>query len=364
MRKIIGTLVILAVLVVIGVFYFNDNNSNVGADKEIIIGAPLSLSGSAANDGENIKKGADLAVEDLAQKGIKVRIIYENDETNPTMTVTSIQKLFATEKTIDALIGPTWGFLVDAGAKLISEHKTVTYSPANTSEIVSARSPYLFFGSLKNAEKDVPTENWLRSQGSKKVAIIVDNTYWGDSHLTAFKTAITKSGAELVMTERLPLGGEKDGMTSAFTKALTAKADTILWTGYENAAAAILIQKIQQQGKNIKFLSASAIPVGLAKNKTISIRSTDSIYYLRPQLSNEFSEKFKTRYGSYPGSYADSAYDGVMLIADAALKKSPTQSIAEYLHSGVTFKGYQTDYSFDENGDIRGGEWIVEKIQN
>ena len=60
-----------------------------------------------------------------------------------------------------------------------------------------------------------------------------------------------------------------------------------------------------------------------------------------------------------PGNYAASAYDGVMILVDAIKNKSENESIADYLRTKTDYEGYQTEYSFDENGDIKGGEWIV-----
>ena len=74
MKKII---LIVAVLVIIALMvFFSKRDTDVSAE-EIRLGAVLSLSGEAAADGLNIKRGIDLAVADLAEEGVNVKVEYQ-----------------------------------------------------------------------------------------------------------------------------------------------------------------------------------------------------------------------------------------------------------------------------------------------
>jgi len=147
-KVIIG--VIIVILVVSGIIY-GVKNSNTDSNVDITIGAVLSQTGYGAVDGVHIKKGMDLAVMDLKKEGINVKIVYEDDATDPKQTVSAIQKVINQDK-VDVVVGPIWSFLVDAAAPVIDSNKIVTLSPSSSSEVVEGGSDYMFYGSYKNIE--------------------------------------------------------------------------------------------------------------------------------------------------------------------------------------------------------------------
>lgn len=352
----IGLAVILVVIVIYSIR--NENNS---LKPRLTIGAPLSLTGDAVTDGQNIQRGIELAKDDLAKKGIEVRVIYEDDGTDPKRTVTSVNKLIGIDK-VDALIGPTWSFLYDAVAPIFDKAQVVAYAPANTSEFENTRSAYAFYGATKNAEKRVPIAEWLTENNKKKVAIIVDKSAWGESNLTPFTEAAKDAGAEVVLIERIPFGAEKDTMPTVLAKSNATNADVILTTGYEEGLT-ILINRVNQQGPHIPVLVASDLPKTLLKNGQIKMSPDDQTYIITTEPSKEFTEKFHAKYNEAPGNYSDRAYDGLMMIAEAYQNKEENESIAGYLHNETNYQGYATTYKFDQNGDIVGGKWVIKKLQ-
>jgi len=354
---------ILAVVLVIGlVIIIKNHTSSTNDQKEIVIGAPLSLTGTAATDGLSIKRGIDLAVDDLAKQGVNVKVVYQDDATDPKQTISAINSIVATNSHVDALIGPTWSFLLDASASTIDSDKIVSYSPANTSEFIQSKSSYLFFGAIKNAYKVDATEQWLKDMNVHKVAIIVDKSAWGESVLAPYKIAAQNAGVSVVLADEVPFGAEADAYPTILAKMRSLGADGLLWTGYDEGGT-ILVQKMQEMGMNIPLLAASTVLSGLVENHIVSIRPQDKMYYLTTDISLEFSQKFFQTYGSYPKTYSDSAYDGVMLLVQATRNKPAEMTLDQYLKSpDFHYTGYQTDYSFDKNGDIKGGEWVVKQL--
>ena len=359
MKKILY--IVAAVVVVVVSLALINNNKSKGGAATIVIGAPLSLTGTAATDGLNIQRGIELAKGDLLKRGVTLKVLYQDDETNPQKTISAINSIMSSDKDVQALIGPTWSFLLDAAGPVINNYKVVSYSPANTSEFINTKSPYIFFGAIKNEKKVAPTTEWLKSMNAKRVAIIVDKSNWGESNLKPFVEAVQQAGAEVVLTDRIPFGADRDTLPTVLAKVKTLKADSILWTGYEDGAT-ILIKKIQELNLNVSLLAASTIPESLVKNKVVFIKPDDKMYYLKTKVSDAFSEEFFKKYAEYPGNYADSAYDAVMIISEAVKNKKADQSVAEYLKNNIDYKGFQTEYSFDSNGDISGGEWVVDRL--
>ena len=342
------------------------NNSNFKANnQEIVIGAVLSETGMASIDGNNIKSGIEFAKEELAKKGVKVRVVYEDDQTNPKNTVTAIQKLVDINHP-QALIGPTWSFLADAAGPIVEKNKLVTISPANTSEFVTTNTDYFFFGAPKNTAKEVETTKWIKERDLKRIAIVVEKSGWGESHIVPFENAIKNAGAELVFTERFNFSqNTTDGgdLKTIILKAKESGVDGILYTGFDQSTA-VLIGKKQELKADFQILMATEIPLGLQKRGVVHITDADNMFALIPQDSQSFNEAYKARYNEYPGSYSDRGYDSLMLLV-SALQNKGNMNLKDYLKSNSSpkYKGYAGVYDFDQKGDIKDSTWKVVKIK-
>ena len=361
-KNIVIAIIVIAVVALIG---WNGFNPSIKANnQEIVIGAVLSETGMASIDGNNIKSGIEFAKEELAKKGVKVKVIYEDDQTNPKNTVTAIQKLVDVNHP-QALIGPTWSFLADAAGPVVEKNKIVSMSPANTSEFVTANSDYFFFGAPKNAAKEVETTKWIKERGLKKIAIVVEKSGWGESHIAPFENAIKNSGAELVFIERFNFSqNTTDGgsIKNIILKAKESGVDGILYTGFDQATT-VLITKKQELKADFQILMATEIPVGLQKKGIVNIKDTDNIFAVIPQDSQSFNDAYKARYNEYPGSYADRGYDSLMLLV-SALQNKGNMDLKDYLKSDTApYKGYAGVYSFDQKGDVKDSEWRVMQVK-
>ena len=172
-KNIVIAIIVIAVVALIG---WNGFNPGIKANnQEIVIGAVLSETGMASIDGNNIKSGIEFAKEELAKKGVKVKVIYEDDQTNPKNTVTAIQKLVDVNHP-QAIIGPTWSFLADAAGPVVEKNKIVALTPSNTSEYVNPQTDYMFFGAPKNETKNIETTKWIKERGLKKIAIVIEKS--------------------------------------------------------------------------------------------------------------------------------------------------------------------------------------------
>lgn len=246
----------------------------------------------------------------------------------------------------------------DAGSPVLAQAKLVAYAPADTSEFAS-KSPYMFHGAVSNMKIAGPVAEWLKDKNIKNVAIIVSEDGWGTSVLNGFLEGVKEAGANVVLNESISSQSDSPAiMASDVTKAKNAKADAILFTGYDEEAT-VLVEKRMQLDFMVPVLVHTQVYGQLLARGAVTQDEVKNIDTLGNPVSQEFTNKFKEKYGELPGNYAASAYDGVMILVDAIKNKSENESIADYLRTKTDYEGYQTEYSFDENGDIKGGEWIV-----
>lgn len=331
----------------------------------IKIGAVLGLTGEAATDSLNVKRGLDLAKEDLASKGTNVEIYYQDDKTDPKQTVSAIQYLVTTIKP-QTLVGPIWSFLDEAAVPVIAANKLVSYAPADTSEFVSGKSLYNFRGAPLNALLEEPLTEWLKANHKTRAALITSKDGWGVSVHKPFEEAARAAGAAVVVDETIQ-SFSPDAATIAatiMTKIRAAHADVILWTGYEPDGVTIA-KKREELGLNgVSLIDAGTILKTLASRNAITKKEAGNSYFIAVPTSEAFIAKFKAKYGEEPNSYADRAYDGLMILVDA-IQHAPTgdgDSIALYMHDHTHYQGYGGLYEFNENGDVKGGGWVIRPV--
>ena len=355
MKKILS--IIAVCIVIISLIIVNNRSQEI---HDVKIGAVLSLTGMAAVDGQNMKDGIEFAKSVLKKDGIILEVVYEDDGTEPIKTVSAVNKVTDIDH-VSAIIGPTWSFLSAAAADSIQKKQIVSFNPGNTSEHVEGKSDYFLFGAPKNSLKEEPTTEWLKKVNAKKVAVVLEQGTWGDSHIKPFENAIASVGAELVITERIPFGASGSDIQTIVTKVTGAGADAVLFTGFD-ASTAIIINKVQEFKQGLPFLAATEIAKKHDEDGKINVSAKDNVYVVIPVASEKFRADFQKEYGRYPGSYADRAYDGTMMLVQAILEKSDSDDLNQYVRQ-MNYKGYMGTYSFDSNNDLVGGEWVIEQLQ-
>jgi len=349
-------LIILAAIAVLAIAYavLKDRPAKVTSGETIKIGAVLGLTGSAATDSLNVKRGLDLAKEDLASRGINVEINYQDGKDDPKETISALQFLIATDRP-QAIVGPIWGYL-----------EIVAYAPADTSEFVSVRSPYNFRGAPRNALIQKPVADWLVSNNKKRVAVVVSNDGWGKSVAAPFRAAAKDAGANVVVDEAIQPFSDNAGtiVASILTKVRNANVDIILWTGYEPDTVALAQKRMQFGLGDVPVIDLGTIWSSLLSRGAVSTTEAKNAYFIAVPTTPEFIAKFKAKYGEEPSSYADRAYDGLMILVEA-IQKAPAKdgdSIAKYMRENTHYQGYGGLYEFNENGDVRGGEWVIKPV--
>jgi len=357
-------LVIVIIAIVIGFAQHKktavDVSQKSGPVTTINAAALLSLTGDAAADSQQMERGIDLAKMDLAKEGITLNMDIEDDNTDPVKSVTALQKIISTEKP-EFLIGPSWSFLGSADSDLIVDNNIPDFQPADTSEFVISKSyKQLFFGSPKVAYKQPLVEQFLKENNVKSVLILDDTDDWGTTHKEMFDKAVADAGVNVVGDVQLPVG-QFDTIVPVLAKYKNQKIDAILWSGYEEGAS-LLLQKYKQYGYTSLILGDRAM---LGDTTYDAAKENGKVSMIVTSHTAEFVAKYKAVYGTDPNPYADSAYDGVMMMVQAIQKvgDDPNAMIAYLKNPAFSYKGYHTTYQFDDHGDFQNSTWLLQKVQ-
>lgn len=357
---ILGIVILVVVLVAVLVAH-NFKKNEPKQDSTIHAAAILGVTGPASLDSEEIKRGIELAQADLAKEGIILDMTIEDDNTNPVKTVTAFQKILTTQRPA-FLIGPVWSFLGNAIAGQIAEEHIPTYQPANTSEFITSNDfGPLFFGFPKISSKQALTEQFLRDHQIKTVLIATDSDTWGIAHKAMYEKAARNVGVTIIGNEVL-VPGDVSVINPLLSKYRNNQPDAILLSDGYDSVDNVFMKRYIQYGYRSYVLGDKSMLARDNKDMALKIGKI-SILVLVP--SPEFVSKYKEKYGVDPNPYADSAYDGVMMMVQAIREVGTDSSaIISYLKNpSLKYKGYQTTYAFDENGDMVGSLWKLKEIQ-
>lgn len=322
--------------------------------EEIKIGAILPLTGDGAKYGEEAKKGIDLAIENT--KGIKVRVLYEDDQGTSKGAVSAFIKLIESSK-VPIIIGPMYSSTALAIAPIGEKKKIIIFSPSASSPELTAAGDYFF----RNWPSDIYEGGEMakfsfKNLNLRKVAILSINLDYGVGLTKVFKESFQSFKGEILAVEYYEQGATDFRTQLSKIKALNP--DGIYLPGYYTEIGLILRQA-KEIGIKTQFLSC----VGFDNPKILKIAgdATEEVIFARPYYNpksempkiKDFIEQFTQKYEIPPGIYAAHAYDALIIIVEVIKKNGYTvNEIKDGIYSIQDFQGVTGNTSFDENGDV------------
>lgn len=331
--------------------------------KKLKFGAPLSLTGDAANNGDAIRKGILLATEDLKAKGWEVNVGYQDDGTNPTKTVSATQ--FLINQGYQLFVGPTWSFLINAAAPLLEKTNTLAVVPAGSSDI-NGRTSRALFNLWPKRDGILPViTDWLKTKSYKKVYILTPLGSWGVVFRDLFQKASKAANLEIIADEQFDYGIDPTALKTLLLKAKSRNADLLLTT----ASGADLANMLKYRS-NLKWGADvlgtediwDSIDLGLIAENDPMLNGT---WIVSLPLNADFASRFRARFSESPKLYADRAYDCVMLLAHAVEKTDGSPAaVREELLKIQDFRGVTGEIKFDKDGDRLAEKYKVMSVMN
>lgn len=156
----------------------------------ILVGVLGAMSGSSASLGKAQQQGVDLAVEEInASGGIlgrQVKVVYRDDEADPTKSLTAAQELVDKEG-INFLIGTTNSTPAATVFPFLQENKivSVTCIASSNSIIDAAKFPYAFRVMIPNGLQANALVSNAKQRGYQKIALVADTSALGVDGMAA-----------------------------------------------------------------------------------------------------------------------------------------------------------------------------------
>ena len=338
---------------------------------QVKIGVINSMTGPQAPIGENLTNGIKLAEEDLAAKGVKVQLVWEDDTGKPQVGLSAMDKL-ATRDNVAGVVGAYTSAVTNAVAKKAEQYKVPLVNPvASKEEITRQGYKYVFRVSATTGDYAAILLDLATALGKPKtIAILSENTDFGVSGAKSAKEIAEKKGIKVVFEEAYSPGSPD--YRSTLVKVKGASPDLMFMVSYVADAITLMRQSRELQLTPMAFLGAGA---GFSTDKFASERNISHAVFSSTQWTPEvswpgaraFGERYTKRFGKVPTYHAANAYTAMMVMGEAAAKAGgDREKLAAGLRAGSWdgIFGPVKFQDFDGYQNQNKHQMLVEQVQN
>jgi branched-chain amino acid transport system substrate-binding protein len=349
--------------------------------KVVKIGLSLPLTGADADGADAILKGAQMAIAEINAKGgaagYKLEAVVFDSATpaagqyDPAQAATNIRKFIA-DAAVVALIGPQMSGEGKATSPILSEADLATITPSSTNPDITdpkfqaqyrPKGKAVYFRTVTTDAYQGPNmaNHAFHNLKVKKVYILDDSGAFGVGIADSFERRAKELKIEVLGRDRLD-PKEADYKT-ILTKIKGLNPDAIYYGGVQQAAVK-LARQLQEVLPKIHKLGSDGI-YDLAFPEQSSKEAAEGWWasnaspdMLSDKKATEWINSYKSKFKREPTNYSITAYNGVMVIADAIdrtvkANKPVNRSNVRDAIQAANLKGtLQGDIAFDANGDI------------
>jgi len=337
------------------------------------LGSASPLTGPQAHIGVDIRNGVQLAVDDVNAAGleiggkkVKLELVAEDDEANPTKATTVAQKL------VDAKVAGVVGHF-NSGAsipasKIYSDAGIPQISPGSTNPKYTQQGFKTTFRLVANDDQQGPTLAQFATGklGAKTIAVIDDSTAYGQGLADAFEATAKAAKATIVAREHTT---DKDtDFKAILTKIKGRKPDLIMFGGIDPQAGP-MVKQMQELGIKAKFIGGDGIqtPNFIQLAGQAGEGAMASIPGLpKDQMpgGQQFMTKFKQKFNAEVQLFAPMGYDAVMVFVDAMKRAGSTESAKILAELPKTqYQGVIGPIAFDDKGDLKNGPLTIYAVK-
>lgn len=318
---------------------------------QVKIGFINSITGPEAPIGENLTNGVELAMEDLAKKGLKIQLVKQ-DDTGKTPVAMSAMEQLATGDEVSMIVGPYTSANANAVAKLALQYKVPQIIPAAAKEDITKQGNGFVF--RVNAPAHAYAQSLLDASLAfgkpKSIAFIYESTDFGTSVAAAGKEYAAKKGLQVVGDEAYQKGAPD--YRSTLTKIKAAGPDLVFMVSYV-ADAILLMRQAREIGLQPQAFLGGGAGFDTAQfegEKDISTGVYSTTQWT-PEMGTpgaaEFEARYKAKYGKKPTYHAACAYASMMIAGEVAAKANGDKAAIQKALASGSWTGIMGDVKFE-----------------
>jgi len=346
------------------------------------IGVITSLTGPNAAFGQAHKNGYAVVLADLNAKGgvlgKPIELVYYDDQSRPDQAVQGVSKLVDQDQ-VPIILGAYTSESTRAIIPAVNQKQVPLLSPTAVADnIIQTGSPWVFRVCAGSGAYAHATVDFLKRNGNPKtLAIIYENTNFGQSNDNSMRAEAQKAGLNVVDEEAYQASSPD---YKALLQRVKSKNPEVIYFASYLLDASTLMRQAAEVGLNPRYYTAAGTGFSAAEFPTKDkgageyAEYTFSVSQWLPSAkwngSKEFDEAFTKLTGTHPAYHAMEAY-AALLVAAAAIQKAGNAQPAVIRDSIRAISLPDTPFGpihFDEHGQnahpvlitqVRGGKYVV-----
>jgi branched-chain amino acid transport system substrate-binding protein len=331
--------------------------SGTAAWAQITIATAGPMTGQYASFGEQMRRGAEMAVADLNAKGgvmgKKLVLRIGDDACDPKQAVAVANQLASGGVALVA--GHFCSGSSIPASKVYAEEGILQMSPASTNPTLTEQGlPNVFRVCGRDDQQGLVAGDYLAKHfKGKKIAVVHDKTAYGKGLADETKKRLNKLGVKEAMYESFT-AGEKD--YSALVSKLKGAGIDVIYLGGYHTEAGLIVRQARDQGYKVQLVSGDALVTdeywkitGAAGEGTLMTFSPDP---RKSKAAAEVVKKFRAQKYE-PEGYTLYTYGTIQAWAQAATQAKSTdmKKVAAQLRKGK-FNTVLGTIGFDKKGDV------------
>ncbi len=340
-----------------------------GARAEIDIATAGPMTGQYAIFGDQMRRGAEMAVKDLnAAGGVlgEQLVLHVGDDACDPKQAVAVANQMVNEGVVFMAGHFCSGSSIPA-SQVYNEEGILQISPASTNpQLTEQGFDNVFRTCGRDDQQGQVAANYVVDNNvGTKIAVLHDKTAYGKGLADEFKKQLNARGVEEAMYEAIT-AGDKD-FTALITKMKEAGVDLIYLGGYHTEAG-LITRQAHEQGLGAQMMSGDALVTdeywaitGDTGQGTLMTFSPDP---RKNEVAQPVVQEFQAQ-GYDPEGYTLYTYAAIQAWAQAVEKAGSTDldAVIEQLHSNQ-FDTVLGTISFDEKGDVQGSNYVLYKWDN
>lgn len=298
--------------------------ANGVTDKEVLIGTHLDLSGPTATGSVMLRNAMQMRIDEVNAKGIhgrKIRLVTEDNGSQPQMAVRAVQKMIRSDK-VFALVNPFGSGTNAATVKMATDAGVIVFAPWAASAViqrVSGNSP-LLFTTVQNYDSTTATGlGWaIKNWDAKRVGVIYQEGPLGELMRSGINTAMKQADLS-VAAEAAYKAGDID-FSSQVAKLKAANVDLIFAGTVIRETVGVMAEVKKLNWTNVKVLTGipgrSSIVTTLGKDTVEGLYGIGGWKLHDPAnttdpAAKKFFTDYKARFGQDADENAANAYSSM-----------------------------------------------------
>src|SRR5215510_4833864 len=371
----------LAVLLAVGLLVVLPGGGSA-QQKTLKIGMSLPITGADKDSADAIQKGAQMAIDEINAKGgvsgYKLETVVFDSATpaagqyDPAQAATNYRKFIA-DSLVMAAVGPIMSGEGKAISPIISEADMATITPSSTNPDITnpamkaqyrPKGKAVYFRTCTTDAFQGPNmaNHAFHNLKVKKVYVLDDSGAFGVCIADSFQKRAQELGIQILGSDRLD-PKEADYKT-ILTKIKGLGPDAIYYGGVQQAGVKLARQAYDIMPTVHKLGSDGMYDLDFPNQAGKAAAagwwaSNASPEMLTDPKAEAWLTKFKSTQKRDPQNYSITAYNGVLVIADAiertvkAGKPVNKANVREAMETTKLTNTLQGPIEFDENGDIK-----------